>query len=283
MVYLFSLLTIFIFSFMAWGQNFNHQLKGSYKLQSSVSGPVKYTLRWSESAGVITGEYSDNYFTPNAQVTGTEGENGRTFLISFPVAQKGVKSINLITSDADTKRTGITLPVSIITRDVRGNPLTTAEATTRFTATTMVAQNQEEECQENFGALQGFCGIYSGLITEMVDRQNRCNLLMADAINLELRPDAMLRLYLGEVDPNLETPYHEIGRLPANPEGRTIDVMGRVCNSLYGIDSKSDDCKRLNLSGEFSSLGEVTRFRGTYTIYDEGTKNTCRYRLSLDR
>jgi hypothetical protein len=283
MAYLFSLLTILIFSFLAWGQNFNYQLKGKYKLQSSVPGPVNYTLRWSESNGVITGEYSDNYYTSKAQVNGTVGKDGRTFMVSFPAAQKGVKSINMMTSDADTKRTGITLPVSIITRDVIGNPLTTAEAKSRFTATTMVAQKQEEECQENFGALRGFCGVYGGLITEMVDRQNRCHLLMADAVRLELRPDAMLRLYLGEVDDNLETPYHEIGRLPANPESRTIDVMSRVCHSLQGIESKSDDCKRLNLSGDFTSMGEATQFRGTYTIYDEGTKNTCRYRLSLDR
>lgn len=279
----FLFLALLLFSFTALARSEQYLLKGSYMLDSSLNKPVEFSLVWAEDDGEIKGHYSDNYFTKRADLTGDDGKEGRTFKVVLPDVKRGVRSLNILTSVAGATKAGTTIPVSVITRDANGNPLTNAEVKGNLSQTRMIAQRQEEECREGFGALSGFCGIYEGLIAENVDRQNKCNLLFADAVRLELDPAANLTLYMGQVEEIFTTPGHLIGRVPSNHGSNRIDVMSRACRNLPGIESKNDFCKRLNLVGQFTVTGNRKHFSGTYTIFDEGTKNTCSYTLSMDQ
>ena len=262
---------------------FQYQLKGAFKMKSSDKRPIEYTLRWSEDKGKISGEYNDNFFIDAAKVKGNEGDMGRNFIIELPTIKNGVKSITLLSSEAKSDRAGTTVPVSIVTRDRRGNPLTTTSANSNFVTLYSVAQKQEEKpCQEGFGALSGYCGIYEGLISEYQDKRNKCNLLFASAVKLELTDDQTLILHLGEVNDLVNIPYHVIGRLPSNPEGTSVDVMSRSCRPLQGVNAPGDACKQLNLTGTFSIEGANRHFAGAYSIKEEGTNNLCQYTLSMD-
>lgn len=283
MGYIFSFLIGIFFSFAALARSEQYHLKGSYPLDAAINKPVEYVLSWVEDDGQIKGYYSDNYFSNRAEVIGDDGKEGRTFKVVLPEIKRGVRSLNILTSNSDVQKEETTIPVSIITRDAKGNQLTNAEVKGKLSQTRMIAQRQEEECREGFGALAGYCGIYEGLIAENVDRQNKCNLLFADAVRLELDPAANLTLYMGQVEEIFTTPGHLIGRVPSNPRSNRIDVMSRSCRNLPGIESKSEFCKRLNLVGQFTMVGQRKHFSGTYTVFDEGTKNTCIYTLSMDQ
>lgn len=258
-------------------------LKGSYNLKSDVKKPIHFALSWNEEKGKIDGTYGDDYFIKNVRIVGIEKSIGRTILVTFPDERKGVRSLTLLVSDMQKNQTGESFPVSVIVRDAKGNPVTTTESTATFTADTRVAQRQEEErCQEGFGALAGYCGIYAGLLTEERDRRNKCNLLFVDAVRLELREDQTLLLHLGEAATIVQEPIHVIGRLPVNSGTNTIDVLSRSCRPLPGVNASGDSCKRLNLRGTFTMRGANKHFQGTYTIQEEGTNNVCVYGLSMD-
>lgn len=271
---------------MLFAETYQYSLQGTYKLDSSRQKPVNYTLKWSEENGRINGNYTDDYFAKNAGVSGEGSDIGRTFTVKFPAVKGGVKSLTILASVVKGKATATTVPISIVTRDGVGNPLTTSKATANFITTSYssVAQLQEENvCTEGFGVLAGYCGIYAGLLAEEQDRRNRCNLLFSDAVRLELNSDSTVVLHLGEVNALITTPAHSIGRLPVNPQKSSVDLMSRVCGPLSGVNSSSDSCKVLHLRGNFSTVRESKRFTGTYTISEEGTNNICRYSLSMDR
>ncbi len=261
------------------------QLKGSFKLDTSDKRPIAFTMKWEEKNNFLKGTYQDDYFTKKGKVSGIKSNAGRTFTIILPENKKGVTSLTLLSSQVGTTLSGTTIPVSIITRDLRGNPLTNAEANSQFVEVSQrMAQKQEEDlCREGLGALAGHCGIYQGLITEEVDRGNQCNLLFADAIRLELNSMGDLTLYLGEVNEVVSVPVHNISRIPSNPETTAIDVLGRSCRPLPGTTFPGDNCKRLHLIGRFTTEDVTRHFTGVYSIIDELTNNTCRYSLSLDR
>lgn len=283
-MYYLIFLFLFALSFNSFSQNaFQYQFKGTYKLKTSDKKPIEYTLRWSEKEGKISGEYSDNFFINTASVKGDQGDLGRNFIVELPAIKDGVKSITFLTSKVKAESTGTTVPISIVTRDRRGNPLTTSKGNTSFVTLYSVAQRQEERpCQEGLGVLGGYCGMYSGLISEVQDRRNRCNLLFADTVKLELQPDAMVVLHIGSADELLNSPVHEVGRVPSNPESPVVDIMSRTCRPLEGVNSSGDTCKELNLRGEFSTVGERKHFKGIYSIKEENTNNLCRYSLSMD-
>lgn len=275
---------LILFSYNLFAQEaFQYQLKGAFKLHAKDKSNVEYTLRWSEDKGKIRGEYNDNYFIDSVAVRGEEGDLGRNFIIELPSLKNGVKSITLLSSEVKAEKTAVSVPVTIVTRDRRGNPVTTSKSNPQFVTLYQVAQKQEERpCQEGFGALEGYCGIYEGLISEYRDRRNKCNLLFASAVRLELTEDQTLVLHLGEVNGVVNAPYHVIGRLPSYPESRSIDVMSRSCRPLQGVNAPGDACKQLNLTGTFSQEGANKHFSGSYTIKEEGTNNLCQYTLSMD-
>jgi hypothetical protein len=283
MLNLITSLFFLMISLIANAQSFTYQLKGSYNLDALNKKPVSYTLRWSEEDGKILGEYSDDFYTDKTIIKGLKNENGRTFLVQFPRPIKNVKSIFILTSTESAKKLGSSLPVSIITRDSKGAPITSRDVKSRLTATALLAQKQEqEECQEGFGALVGYCGTYEGIISETVDRQNKCNLLVTEDVELTLKTDRRLIIDFGGSDSEASD-QHLIGKLPLSPGRQNIDVMGRSCRPLKGIDSSKKHCKKLNLMGEFYTIAGTKHFKGQYTIFNEGNKNTCRYNLSLDQ
>lgn len=275
---------LLLFSLNIFAQDaFQYQLKGSYKLQPKDKGRVSYTLRWSEDKGKITGEYSDNFFIDSVSVRGEMGDLGRNFIVELPSLKQRVKSITILAAEIKSEKNGASVPVSVVTRDRRGNPLTTSKSESNFVTLYSIAQKQEERpCQDGFGALEGYCGVYEGLISEYRDRRNKCNLLFASAAKLELTEDQTLVLHLGDVNGVVNSPYHVIGRLPSYPESRSIDVMSRSCRPLQGVNAPGDACKQLNLTGTFSVEGTTKHFAGSYTIKEEGTNNLCQYTLSMD-
>jgi hypothetical protein len=282
----FILILIFSLSSFVFGENYQYQLKGTYKLESSVKEPVTFSLKWSEENGDISGTYQDNYFTQKEEVDGFGSRLGRTFIVEFPQAKKGVRSITLLTAVPADAKAGITVPVSVVTRDKIGNPLSTVESKTAFNVLKKpaVAQLQEEEsCVEGFGALAGYCGIYAGLLAEESDSRNKCNLLFADAVRLELTEAGMLYLHLGEVNQLINTPGHSLGRVPYNPENESIDMLTRVCGQLSGVNSSRLTCKRLHLLGDFNQEGNDREFTGTYTISEEGSNFSCSYSMTMTR
>lgn len=286
MLKLFTFFLVLFFTHLSIAEVYQYELKGSYKLESSVKKPVKFSLRWSEENGDIVGTYSDDYFARFAEVSGEGSYLGRTFIVKFPEDKRGVRSITILSAVSKDAKTGTSMPVSVITRDTRGNPLMTVESKTAFTVLSKptVAQLQEEtSCSEGFGALSGYCGIYAGLLAEDRDSRNRCNLLFADAVRLELSDSGMIYLHLGEVNELINTPGHSIGRIPVNPENRSIDLMTRVCGPLSGVNSSSESCKRIHLTGDFSMEGNDRQFEGSYTISEEGTNMSCLYTLSMNR
>ncbi|MFP5384804.1 MAG: hypothetical protein ACLGHN_01910 [Bacteriovoracia bacterium] len=287
MMKLLSLLMLFLFMPSAFAQKeaYQYQLKGSYKLESSKTEPVKYTMRWNEKDGEIKGTYSDNYFARFAEVAGERKATGRTFIVTFPELKKGVKSITIVGS-VEKEDDATTVPIGIVTRDLRGNPLTTTEAESSLNILNkpVVAQRQEDpECVGGFGMLAGYCGVYAGLIAEEVDRRNRCDLLIVDAVRLELTEEGSVLLHLGPVNELVQTPAHSVGRIPYNPLERSVDMIGRICGPLAGVNSSSTTCKRVHLIGDFYLEDNDRRFTGTYEITEEDTNLLCRYTLSMEK
>lgn len=265
--------------------NFEYQISGNYNLPNRSNKKVNYTLNWTEDKGDIKGEYYDSFFTTKGIVSGKVGKFGRNFTVTLPIVSSGVKSINLLTSQTASTRAGIQIPVSVVTRGPEGNPLTNISVNSQFMALAGSMQAQEARpCFEGFGELNGFCGNYAGLITEESDNIKKCNLENADAIRLELDDRANVLIHLGLSSEVVVTPTHIVGRIPSDPKSSTIDVMSRSCRPIPGVNFAGDNCKRLNLKGQFTLENKSRRhFKGTYTITDERTNNFCRYSISMDR
>jgi hypothetical protein len=264
-----KMLPLLLLSLSSWSiaQVYKYQMKGSYNV-----GPfVEYSLEWNEERGKISGTYSDNYFMDSVEVEGST----RRFDVKLPVSRKGIHSLTFLVPDAKEK----VISVGVISRDKKGDPLITTKSHAHFTTTT---QKQEgEDCEEGFGELTGYCGIYAGLVTEDQDYRNKCNLLFADGVRLELRHDSSFLLLLGLPGHLSDRPEHFIGHLPVNPKSTRVDIRSRSCKPLQGVNANGDSCKQLRLSGEFTLNGMSKRFKGTYSIREEGTNNLCIYGLSM--
>lgn len=261
-----------------------YQMKGLYSVKAS-NRPVEYTLEWTETQGQIKGEYRDNFFANKASVKGSAGERGRSFTVSLPETIHGVRTLHFLTARVLRDQTATTIPVSVISRDSRGNPVSTVNSDAQFVGISMIAQRQEEEgtCTRGFGELAGFCGIYNGLITEQEDRHESCELLNRAPVNLELSQTGDILLHLGSSPSVVIRPVHEIGRIPTDHGSTRVDVLGRSCRPLLGIGFQGDDeCKILNLRGNFVRAGSRQRFLGTYTVTHESTRRSCRYGLTFE-
>jgi hypothetical protein len=282
-----KLILIILFgSFYCYAEKFPYVMEGSYKLQTSPNSLVKFSLKWSELHGAIEGIYSDSFFAKSAAVSGEATTSGRTFNVKYPVVMKGLRSLTILSPFLVPSNEATSLPLYIVARDATGNPLNNINTQSRFYKVVEkgLPQLQEERgCIEGFGDLADYCGIYSGMIAESQDRRNKCNLLFADSVRLEIKPDATVILHLGDGHELIEIPSHIIGRLPFNPKKMTIDLLGRHCGPLSGVKSASGSCKVLHLTGRFSTVRDVRHFSGEYQIVEEATNNVCKYSLSLDR
>ncbi len=263
------------------------QLKGSFALLEGEKNPVSFNLRWVEKDGKVTGFYSDNRFTGRAPVNGLVSDNGRTFEIIFPQVDGGVKSFSVLASSAGASETGKQIPLQLVTRDVKGNPLSTKKFNAQFveiSSSQNRAQAQEERpCTDGFGQLSGYCGRYGGMLTEEFDSGRVCDFLTRKNVRLEVDNEANVIFHTEQPQDRHSTQDHLIGRIPSDVSSRTVDLMSRHCRPLPGTNFPGDDCKRINLIGTFTNRNGNPHFSGTYSIIDEKNEKSCRYSMTMDR
>jgi len=270
----------------AKAQNDQYELKGSLGINVSTKNNIEFSIKWSEKEGIVTGSYTDNFYTNSAAVKGVSGDLGRIFIVTLPEEAKGVRTISFLGPDLKGMKGSALIPISVILRDETGKPVSasTIEANLIGKTEKMVAQKQEEaSCQEGFGELAGYCGVYTGMFSEEVDSNKKCNLLAFSATRLVLDENGELGLILGETSAIISNPVHRIGRILTNPGSERIDVLSRECRTLPGTTFSGDDCKRINLSGTFSKIRNIKHFSGDYLIINEKTNERCRYNLSMDQ
>lgn len=264
-----------------FGQDYQNEISGNFKISDSIQ-LIHFVLKYSENNGNVTGEYRDNFFSRKSPVIGISNNSGKTIDVVFQETKREVKILTFLLPKTKNNE----FPLSIILRDQNGFSLSNikTKVKNKYGFNNIRPQLQEERpCVEGFGRLEGFCGVYSGILTEEQDRRNRCNLLFSDAVRFELDETGTVILHLGEVNEFIASPSHLIGRLPFNPQKSSIDIMSRFCGSLTGINSSSTSCKILHLQGDFSSKLQTKHFSGSYNIREEGTNLFCRYSISMDR
>lgn len=279
------LLASFILSLTVSASPF--QLKGSYFFRNGEKKPVSFNLRWIEKEGRITGFYSDDRFTERAAVTGVSTDNGRTFEIILPQANAGLKSFSLLTSSVTASDTGKQIPLQLVTRDLKGNPLTTAKFEAQFTEITPKGEaaqaQQARPCTDGFGEMEGYCGRYGGMISEEFDSGRLCDFLTTKNLRLEVDNEANVIFHTDQPDDRHVSQDHLIGRIPSDTPSRSVDIMSRHCRPLPGTNFPGDDCKRINLIGTFMTRNGNPHFIGTYSIIDEKSDRSCRYSMTFDR
>ncbi|HXH29367.1 MAG TPA: hypothetical protein VNJ01_01020 [Bacteriovoracaceae bacterium] len=272
-------LLFIILSFSALGQNAQYELRGSFP-HPITKGPANFTMRWSETNGRIQGQYDDNASKGTVKVIGAKGDNSRIFRMAMP-KNNTLGAMTIITGEDTAGQTGTKIPVSIVTQDQKGVPLTSNTTSATIVAMGPVQRQQEEGCQEGFGAVAGFCGVYEGMISENVDKSRKCTLNDGMNPSLQLDPEGNFILHAGPVSELVDSPIHRIGRLQTKPGSARVDVLSRECRPLAGIGFAGDNCKRINLIGRFTENNTRKRFVGTYSIVDEKTNASCSYQLTL--
>lgn len=264
-----------------------YKLEGSFFADKDQKAPVSFNLEWTEKEDQIAGFYSDNHFAPRAPVRGLVTEYGRTFEILLPNDKRGVKSISLLTASVGAKKTGTSIPLQMVTRDERGNPLKTARLSVQFmdiTPRSDTRQAEEERpCGEGLGDLAGYCGRYGGMIAEEFDSARMCDFMTPKDVRLELDNEANVIFHVSQPGDKHMSQDHLIGRVPSSAPSRTVDLMSRHCRPLPGTNFPGEDCKRLNLIGTFSMRNGEPHFTGTYSIINEKNDRSCRYSMTLDR
>jgi hypothetical protein len=261
------------------------QLNGAYKYPGNPPKMISFSLNWYERNGIVKGLYVDNYFSVGEVLSGEDNPEGAHLFVTFPKEKLGTKSLVFFLPHPLNSK-NLQNPVSLITRDQQGNVenvIALQDLKLINSSNAGIQLQEEDECSKGFGELSGHCGVYAGLVSEEEDRRNICNLLFAQAVRLELTLEGTLYLHLGEVNELVSGPGHLIGRIPFNPQKKSLDVMSRICEQMIGVKSSTDSCKIVHLKGVFSTELENKIFKGTYRISEEGTNNHCLYKLSLEK
>lgn len=278
---------IFTLSLNLRAASYRYDMSGDFKISLKGNKVIPFSLNWTEEDGALTGVYSDNYFGKSVFTKGlAESSGGFTILADFKKEIDGVRSFTILIPKIDTQKVSEKIQLTFILRNLKGDPIKTFKVNSKINSISFLSAKQlqeEHQCTEGFGVLEGYCGIYAGMITEEWDRRNKCNLLFADAVRLELTNNGVLLLHLGEVNNLIKTQFHNLGRIPFNPQKKSIDILNRVCFPMSGFNSSiGDACKILHLRGVFSSVRQHVHFEGSYTISEEGSNNQCKYKLSMD-
>lgn len=259
-------------------------LNGSYSVasQSLTPTPVNFTIEWNERGNMIEGTYSDNYFSTSTPVTGTSENYGRTLNITFPTVTQGIRSISMTTSQTGLWNNSV--PLTVTTRNAAGVPVDNASTTAAMTSQPINPQAAAGgSCMLGFGTLSGYCGLYSGTVTENSDPANRCNLIGPGSTRLEMSLDGQLSLYFNFQTSTQGLPAHRLGPIPNSPLTNTMNRISRNCGSLTQTAFSSANCQTITLNGTFLDLGGTRNFTGTYTIMDEANKESCTYSMNLNR
>jgi hypothetical protein len=268
------------------------QLNGKFIVKGTRDTPIEFVLTWSEDEGrVVNGRYSDDFFTQGAIVTGSANHLGRNFLVRFPANIQGVRTISIIAPQKQPDDSTI-IPVTIVSKDGIGTPLSTSNVSAEITmpqrteqpvAPVQAEEEAVEECIVGFGVLAGFCGIYRGALAEEIDPMKQCNLQDNDDIRLELDLARNLKIYFRDEDSEKPHFSFHIGKVPHNPENRSIEVRRQLCGAVPDTRFPEYSCKTLNLSGTFSAGVTELNFIGTLSVFDETTLNMCKYSIYMGR
>ena len=63
----------FLFVMNARAQNEQYELKGSLGINVSTKNNIEFSLKWNEKEGLVSGSYTDNFYTNSAAVKGVSG------------------------------------------------------------------------------------------------------------------------------------------------------------------------------------------------------------------
>lgn len=278
-----KILILIFLSFSSLTFASGYRMTGNFTLFANSFSPLSstYTLTWTEDNNGIQGRFSDNVLAPNAGVTGSIVYGKRNFQIVLPTPEDrhGVKSLVLETTDAQGMSANVT--VVVISKDMNGRPL---ESTVNFAGITpdnsVAAQPSVENCSTGFGALTGFCGLYSGNTNEAEDSGNLCQL---SGTRLELARNGDLNIFFNYNGSLQGIPRHNFGSMLGIPTGQNINSTIRHCGTLPGTNMNSVGCQNLHLVGSFQDFGGTRNFSGTYDIRDEVTGNRCSLSFNLSR
>ncbi len=280
-----SIPLILLLSFQLFAKEESFELKGSFGKDIAAKKPIEFTLRWTEKEGIARGFYKDNFYGGTDLVKGISSDLGRIFLVTFPRETQGARSLLIVGPELKDQIEAKKVSVSIIARDATGNPIRTMPLSASLApASPLIKQAQEgRPCREGFGKLAGVCGLYKGVINEESDDNKRCQLMAENSLSLGVSENGSVVVLMGPVSDIVEAPAHNVGRLPADSDSRRVSVINRQCRALHGTSFPSDDCKLLDLSGEFALERGTMHFTGTYSITDEANRESCRYRFSMDK
>ena len=257
------LLILSLFSFaQPLDKNFKYQMEGSFSTNlpgSSRSQEVRFTLLWNEKDNAISGHYRDDMFSNGSAVSGTTGPGGKVFSTSFSRRMQNV--VKLIFTSIAEKVDGGTIPLMVFMKDH-------VDMTVDQNATSAAIQvradfvDESESCVNGFGEVRGYCGLYKGGITEIMDGGNYCN-LPDYGFRMELSSGARVNLYFYYSDTTVGIPTHSLGAFEVVPLAPAISMQERHCGKLVGTNFPTTGCQSLRLSGNFSKLNNKNRFSGT--------------------
>lgn len=285
-------MTVFLVLFLsisAWAQQFQYRFDGTFQTEATpnqdVPTIVNYSLHWNETSSEIQGIYQDNYFSDNQprMVTGSVSGEGRVFNIILPAPIAGVRQLTFTSSQ--TGASSGTISIKATTKSNIGSVIDDFSGFAIMSLTPGTGSgpdNEEESCSIGFGALTDLCGLYNGLLNELNDPQNRCDIAGRNP-RLEFSPDTSFRLILDYIPGIQNLPMHLIGTFLPSPTTNTITVSRRVCNLLPGTTFAPNNCKTMILSGTFSPLGNNVQFSGIYSINDDTSGESCSYSMNLNR
>lgn len=279
-----SLLLLFL-AFFSFAQpidkNYQYKMDGSFQATlpgDGVPHTVRFTLLWNEKDSAITGHYRDDLFTNGSPVVGTSGTTGKVFNTSFAKATQNVVKLSL--TCVAPKVEGGTIPLMVFMKDrvdMTVDQYTTSGAVT--VRTDYVPETQA--CVNGFGEVKGYCGMYKGSLTEIMDAGNFCS-LTDYGFRMELSDEARVNLYFYYSDTTIGIPAHSLGALETVPLAPSISMNEKHCGNLVGTNFPGSSCQTLRLSGSFTKLNDKKRFNGTYSIQDDETKESCSYSLILE-
>lgn len=282
---------LFVFwSFLAFSQQFEYQLEGSFQTSTSpeklTPTTINYSIYWNETENDLQGLYQDNFLTLGSPqfLSGTKDFEGRKFNVILPSETYRIRQILL--STPTTEPYSGTTPITIMTKDNVGAVIDNLSTTGIMTYTpppTSVPASEAHACVVGFGALTKMCGLYSGSFQEIIDSRNRCDLVGNFNPRLELSSDTFFRLYLNYVPGFPNNEFHVIGSFLPSPMTTSIQISSRTCGPLPGTSFVSGNCKTLSLSGIFMNQINTISFTGTYSIIDDINGDMCTYSLNLRR
>ena len=170
----------------------------------------------------------------------------------------------------------------VFMRDQTGTTLNEANTSSIVTIRADYVEPEQSACDIGFGSLSGYCGLYSGRISEVTDSSNICN-LPEYGFRLELSADAKTNLYFYYSDSVPGVPSHSLGAFASAPTSSAATLSTRHCGTLLGTEFQANGCQTLKLTGNYTEVGAGRNFQGRYTITDENSGASCSYEINVNR